>query len=146
MARHGPNLFGMNGIPQLHFATICAHGQVHAAFRPRGDGCDDIFGTFQVAQLGDLAHAGAPEIDARSKADGKDQSTRFNQTMLVVAALLLLQQQHWHWQLLLLVLLWRLLLVLLLVDSVVAVPFARLFLSKGREVNQLHCQSSLLLQ
>jgi hypothetical protein len=59
--------------------------------------------------------------------------------MLAVAALLLLQQQqHWHWQLLL----W----VLLLIDSVVAVPFARLFLSKGREVNQLHCQSSLLLQ
>mmetsp|Transcript_26655 Transcript_26655/g.84844 ORF Transcript_26655/g.84844 Transcript_26655/m.84844 type:complete len:297 (-) Transcript_26655:20-910(-) len=67
VAAHHANLLALDCVPDLHLAVVGSHGEVHTSLRPR-HGRDAIVGA-EVAQLGDLARAGAPQINARAQAD-----------------------------------------------------------------------------
>ena len=66
-----PNLFALDGIPQLHFPPVGAHRQVRAPLRPR-DRRYDIFGWGKIAQFGNLGCASTPKVHTRAQTDRQD--------------------------------------------------------------------------
>ena len=65
---HRSRLFALGHVPYLHLAAVRADAQIRPTLRPRHRG-DGIVRS-ELTQLGHLASARAPQVDARSQTDG----------------------------------------------------------------------------